>query len=78
MSPARICAASLTALVLLRLAYAWAIAPDVRAAAGFAAVALQANDAMPDARLLSKPFHLKDLVAQVDAIFGRHGQMGSA
>lgn len=40
MSPARICAASLTALVLLRLAYAWAIAPDVRAAAGFAAVAL--------------------------------------
>ncbi len=53
-------------------------APKVMFITGFAAVALQANDAMPDARLLSKPFHLKDLVAQVDAIFGRHGQMGSA
>ena len=36
---------------------------------GFAAVALQAADAMPEARLLSKPFHLKDLVNQVDEMF---------
>lgn len=40
MSPARICAISLAGLVLLRLAYAAAVAPDVRAAAGFAAIAL--------------------------------------
>ena len=45
---------------------------------GFAAVALHANEAMPDARLLSKPFHLKDLVAQVDMIFTGAGAQGSA
>ena len=52
-------------------------APKVMFITGFAAVALQANDAVPDARLLSKPFHLKDLVAQVDAMFGGAGQVGN-
>ncbi len=44
-------------------------APKVMFITGFAAVAMQANDAVPDARLLSKPFHLKDLVHQVDSLF---------
>ena len=33
---------------------------------GFAAVALKAGRKTPDAKVLSKPFHLKDLVAEVD------------
>lgn len=53
-------------------------APKVMFITGFAAVALQASDAVPDARLLSKPFHLKDLVRQVDMIFADAGQLGSA
>ena len=32
---------------------------------GFAAVTLKAGKAMPQARVLSKPFHLKDLVLEV-------------
>lgn len=44
--------------------------PKIMFITGFAAVALQAADAMPEARLLSKPFHLKDLVNQVDEMFG--------
>lgn len=52
--------------------------PKVMFITGFAAVALQANDAVPDARLLSKPFHLKDLVSEVDAMFGQQGQLGNA
>ncbi|MFZ1991535.1 MAG: response regulator [Alphaproteobacteria bacterium] len=36
---------------------------------GFAAVALNPNNAAPkDAKVLSKPFHLKDLVSEVDRI----------
>jgi len=36
---------------------------------GFAAVALRQRDGLPGApRVLSKPFHLRDLVAEVDAI----------
>ncbi|MEK6541635.1 MAG: response regulator [Pseudomonadota bacterium] len=53
-------------------------APKVMFITGFAAVALQANDAVPNARLLSKPFHLKDLVAQVDQMFGGQGRLDSA
>lgn len=53
-------------------------APKVMFITGFAAVALQANDAVPEARLLSKPFHLKDLVSEVDAMFGAQGQLGNA
>ena len=33
---------------------------------GFAAVSLRANDTVPAAQILSKPFHLRDLVAEVD------------
>ena len=54
---------------LAQKAQAMAPAPKVMFITGFAAVALQANDAVPEARLLSKPFHLKDLVRQVDSIF---------
>lgn len=36
---------------------------------GFAAVTLKAGQAMPNARVLSKPFHLRDLVMEVDRLF---------
>jgi two-component system cell cycle response regulator CpdR len=36
---------------------------------GFAAVTLKAGRAMPQARVLSKPFHLRDLVMEVDRMF---------
>ena len=56
------------------------IAPDVRIMfiTGFAAVALKAGRKTPDAKVLSKPFHLKDLVAEVDRMFqseDRHGRL---
>ena len=41
---------------------------------GFAAVALKARDQGPTgARVLSKPFHLKDLVRQIDAMLRTAG-----
>lgn len=36
---------------------------------GFAAVALRASKEQPQARVLSKPFHLRDLVLEVNRIF---------
>ena len=36
---------------------------------GFAAVTLKAGKAMPNARILSKPFHLRELVMEVDRLF---------
>ncbi|VXD00301.1 Response regulator receiver protein CpdR [Sphingomonas sp. AX6] len=47
------------------------IAPDMRVMfiTGFAAVTLKAGQAMPQARVLSKPFHLRDLVLEVDRLF---------
>lgn len=36
---------------------------------GFAAVTLKANREAPQARVLSKPFHLKDLVLEVERLF---------
>jgi two-component system cell cycle response regulator CpdR len=36
---------------------------------GFAAVSLRAEESVPQAKLLSKPFHLKDLVREVDLMF---------
>ena len=36
---------------------------------GFAAVTLKAGREMPNARVLTKPFHLRDLVAEVDRVF---------
>ena len=45
---------------------------------GFAAVTLKAGREMPNARVLSKPFHLRDLVAEVDRLFqteDMHGRL---
>ena len=36
---------------------------------GFAAVTLKAGREMPNARVLSKPFHLRDLVLEVNRLF---------
>ena len=44
---------------------------------GFAAVTLNTDSkAVKDARVLSKPFHLKDLVMEVDRIFQTEDQHG--
>ncbi|MFV0623984.1 cell cycle two-component system response regulator CpdR [Sphingomonas sp. ac-8] len=47
------------------------IAPEMRVMfiTGFAAVTLKAGKAVPQARVLSKPFHLRDLVQEVDQLF---------
>ena len=47
------------------------IRPDIRIMfiTGFAAVALTRADAPADARVMSKPFHLRDLVQEINAIF---------
>ena len=37
---------------------------------GFAAVTLKAGKAVPQAKVLSKPFHLRDLVLEIERIFG--------
>ena len=55
-----------------------AIDPGIRVMfiTGFAAVALQGGRTAPEAKLLSKPFHLKDLVAEVDRLFQSEDQHG--
>ncbi|NJC33783.1 two-component system cell cycle response regulator CpdR [Sphingomonas jejuensis] len=52
------------------------IAPEMRVMfiTGFAAVTLRAGKEVPQARVLSKPFHLRELVAEVDRLF----ELGSA
>jgi two-component system, cell cycle response regulator CpdR len=47
------------------------IVPDMRVMfiTGFSAVTLKAGQSMPNAKVLSKPFHLRDLVLEVDRIF---------
>lgn len=52
------------------------MAPEMRVMfiTGFAAVTLRAGKAMPQAKVLSKPFHLRDLVMEVDRMF----EIGSA
>ena len=47
------------------------IAPGMRVMfiTGFAAVTLKAGKSVPQARVLSKPFHLRDLVLEVDRMF---------
>jgi two-component system cell cycle response regulator CpdR len=47
------------------------IAPGMRVMfiTGFAAVALRRGGVQPQARVLSKPFHLRDLVAEVERMF---------
>ncbi|KPF92083.1 response regulator [Novosphingobium sp. AAP83] len=44
---------------------------------GFAAVTLKANREAPQARVLSKPFHLKDLVLEVQRVFEDAPFMGT-
>ena len=43
---------------------------------GFAAVTLKANREAPQAKVLSKPFHLKDLVMEVARVFGEEPLSG--
>ena len=47
------------------------LAPEMRVMfiTGFAAVTLKAGKQVPQARVLSKPFHLRDLVMEVDRLF---------
>jgi len=47
------------------------IAPEMRVMfiTGFSAVSLRAGQALPQAKVLSKPFHLRDLVLEVDRLF---------
>ena len=54
------------------------IAPHMRVMfiTGFAAVALKAGQRTPEAKVLSKPFHLKDLVMEVDRMFQTEDQHG--
>ena len=54
------------------------VAPDMRVMfiTGFAAVTLKAGKAMPQAMLFSKPFHLRDLVLEVDRMFGLSSASG--
>lgn len=58
--------------------HAGRIAPGMRVMfiTGFAAVALKAGNAAPTAKVLSKPFHLRDLVAEVDRLFQSEDQHG--
>jgi two-component system, cell cycle response regulator CpdR len=54
------------------------IAPNLRVMfiTGFSAVTLKAGRAMPNAKILSKPFHLRDLVLEVDRIFETNAASG--
>jgi two-component system, cell cycle response regulator CpdR len=51
--------------------HAATVAPEMRVMfiTGFAAVTLKAGKAVPQAKVLSKPFHLRDLVFEVDRMF---------
>ena len=44
---------------------------------GFAAVTLKASREAPRAKMLSKPFHLKDLVMEVQRVFGGEAAAGN-
>lgn len=54
------------------------IAPETRVMfiTGFAAVTLRAGRIAPEAKVLSKPFHLRDLVMEVDRMFGKSSASG--
>lgn len=47
------------------------LAPDTQVMfiTGFSGVRLKAGEKMPSAKILSKPFHLRDLVLEVDRLF---------
>jgi two-component system, cell cycle response regulator CpdR len=53
-------------------------APETRVMfiTGFSAVSLKAGQTLPNAKVLSKPFHLRDLVLEVDRTFGRDSISG--
>jgi len=53
------------------------ISPDTKVMfiTGFAAVTLKASREAPQAKILSKPFHLKDLVLEVQRVFGQAAQL---
>lgn len=48
------------------------VSPDTKVMfiTGFAAVTLKASREQPQAKVLSKPFHLKDLVLEVERVLG--------
>ena len=46
-------------------------ATEVMFITGFSGVALRAGETMPSAKVLSKPFHLKDLVLEVERLFAK-------
>ncbi|MDF0540865.1 response regulator [Sphingobium sp. H39-3-25] len=58
--------------------HAATVAPNMRVMfiTGFAAVTLKAGKAVPQAKVLSKPFHLRDLVLEVDRIFDTNSVTG--
>ncbi|MDR7154621.1 two-component system cell cycle response regulator CpdR [Sphingobium xenophagum] len=58
--------------------HAASIAPDMRIMfiTGFAAVTLRAGKAVPQAKVLSKPFHLRDLVLEVERMFSSESLTG--
>ena len=60
--------------------HAATVAPDMRVMfiTGFAAVTLKAGKALPQAKVLSKPFHLRDLVLEVERMFGSASASGLA
>ena len=47
------------------------ISPDTKVMfiTGFAAVSMKASQEQPQAKVLSKPFHLRDLVLEVERVF---------
>ena len=53
------------------------ISPDTKVMfiTGFAAVTLRATREAPQAKVLSKPFHLRDLVLEVQRVFGMPAQV---
>ena len=44
---------------------------------GFSGVALRAGESMPQAKILSKPFHLKDLVLEGERLFNKEAATGA-
>ena len=58
--------------------HAGRLAPDMRVMfiTGFAVVTMKAGKALPKAKVLSKPFHLRDLVLEVDRMFGLDSASG--
>ena len=54
------------------------ISPDTQVMfiTGFSGVTLRAGEAVPRAKLLSKPFHLRDLVMEVDRMFSDQSRSG--